>query len=67
MYAAIARQRRGEHVSATTNERAAVEAPSEAVFSMRSVPRLYSGDEQENSVSQTVVGSGLKAPRAVRQ
>jgi hypothetical protein len=40
--AAIAKQRRDKHISATTNEHAAIEGVLEVVFALRSVPRLYS-------------------------
>jgi hypothetical protein len=48
--AAIARQRRGKHVYAATNQQATIEDLLEAAFSMRSMPRLYSEDQREKSV-----------------
>jgi hypothetical protein len=43
--AAIARQRRGKHFLSATNKHASIE---DAVFSMRSVPRLYDEDQLDN-------------------
>jgi DNA-binding transcriptional regulator YhcF (GntR family) len=40
--AAVVRQRRGKHISVTTNQHATLEELSEAVCSMLLVPRLYS-------------------------
>jgi hypothetical protein len=47
--AAIARQRLGKHALAATDMQATIEELLEAVLSMRSVPRLHSDDERENS------------------
>jgi hypothetical protein len=45
--AAIARQRRCKHISAANIQHAIVDELLEAVFSVRSVPRLYSEDQRE--------------------
>jgi hypothetical protein len=45
--AAVDRQRRGKHISATKNKHATIEELFEAVFSMRPLPRLYSEDQQQ--------------------
>jgi hypothetical protein len=47
---AIARQWRCKHVSAATNQHATVEELLEALFSVRSVPTLYSEDQREKLV-----------------
>jgi hypothetical protein len=52
--AAVARHWRGKHVSAATNQHATIEELLEAVFSVQSVPGLYSKDQWEKSVSQSV-------------
>jgi hypothetical protein len=44
---AIARQRRGKHVSTATNQHVIIEELSEAVFSVWSSPILYSEDQRE--------------------
>jgi hypothetical protein len=57
--AAIARQRRGKHVSAATNQHATIEGVLEAVFSVWSVPRLYSEDQREKLVTLHKLGHDL--------
>jgi hypothetical protein len=47
-----ARQRRGKHVSVVTNNYATTEELLEAVFSVRSMLRLYTENQLEFSVSQ---------------
>jgi hypothetical protein len=42
--AAIARQRHGKHVSATTNKRTTLEELLEAVFSILALSRLHNKD-----------------------
>jgi hypothetical protein len=43
----IAKQRRGKHFSAATNQHATIEELLETVFSMLSMPRLYKEEELE--------------------
>jgi hypothetical protein len=50
--AAIARQRCRKQASAATNRHGTIEELLEAVFSMMSVTRLYSEDQQEELVSR---------------
>jgi hypothetical protein len=52
--AAIARQQRGKHISATTNQHETVEELFESVFSVWSAPRLYSEDQWEKLVSRGI-------------
>jgi hypothetical protein len=47
----IARQWHSKHISAVRNNHATTEESLEAVFSMRSVPRLYKENQQEFLVS----------------
>jgi hypothetical protein len=51
IYAVNARQRHGKHVSAATDIGATIE---DAVFSMRSVPRLYNEDQLDKPKSGAV-------------
>jgi hypothetical protein len=44
---AVARQRRGKHFSAAKNQHATIEELLKAMFSMRSVRRLYSEAQRE--------------------
>jgi hypothetical protein len=48
--AAIASQRHFKHMSATTNKHATIDKPLEKMFSVKSVPRLYSEDSREVEV-----------------
>jgi hypothetical protein len=43
--AAVARQRRGKHISAATNKHATTDELMEVAFSIPSLPRLYSEDQ----------------------
>jgi hypothetical protein len=49
--AAIAKQRRGKHVSIATNKYATIEELLEAVLSGRSTPRLYNEDHRDRRLS----------------
>jgi hypothetical protein len=51
--AVVARQRCGKNLSAAMNEQATVEELLEAVFSMQSVPKPYSENQQEKLVRKT--------------
>jgi hypothetical protein len=57
----IGRQRLVKHAPAATGTHATIEEQFEVMFSMRSVPRLYSEAEWE------MYADRLKAPRVVRQ
>jgi hypothetical protein len=46
-------ERSGKHVSAATNQHATKEELLEAVFSIRSVPRIYSEDQREKFGGQS--------------
>jgi hypothetical protein len=50
--AAVARQRRGIHVSTATNQHVTIDVLLEAVFSVWSAPRLYSEDQQQQEVTR---------------
>jgi hypothetical protein len=49
---AIARQLRGKHVSASTNQHATIEELLEAMYSSWSAPRLHSENQRRKLVSQ---------------
>jgi ribosome-interacting GTPase 1 len=46
---ALVRQRRSKNVSAATNKHATIHKLLEAMFSVRSLPRLYGKDQQQQS------------------
>jgi hypothetical protein len=58
---AIAKQWHGKHVSTAVNQHATIEELLEAVFSMQSVPRLYSEDQWEKLVSRKLAVSSLES------
>jgi hypothetical protein len=52
---AISRQRRGKHVSAAMNKHTIMEEFLEAIFSVWSVPWLYSGGSRQSVMSRKSV------------
>jgi hypothetical protein len=56
--AAIVSQRRFKHMSATMNKHATIDEPLEEMFSVKSVPRLYSEDRREVEVEDEHVEAG---------
>jgi ribosome-interacting GTPase 1 len=49
---AVARQRSHKYISASTHKHATIEELLDAVFSLRSVTRLYNENEREKRVSR---------------
>jgi hypothetical protein len=57
---AIARQRRGKRATAASDTQGTIEEPLEAMFSLRSVPRLYNENERENLVANHGLEAGSR-------